>query len=72
MKIILGENYKITQVRGQWFSSSVNYMFPPLKIMPLFHPSYLLRFSSSKKGSPKWLTQKDFNQVKEQLIKLLP
>ena len=34
-----------------------------INIMPIFHPSYLLRNPSSDKGKPKWLTQNDLKNV---------
>ena len=53
LRDILGKQYKITQSRGQWFRLNVDYMDDQLNVMPIFHPSYLLRFSSTKEGSPK-------------------
>jgi len=40
--------------------------------MPIFHPSYLLRNESRKKGSPKDLTWQDIRAVKEKLDQLSP
>ncbi len=42
--------------------------FPSL--LPMFHPSYLLRNESRKKGSPKELTWRDINSVKKKLDSL--
>jgi DNA polymerase len=67
LKTILGETYTITKSRGSWFKTSVNYMDEELYIMPMFHPSYLLRNASKEKGSPKWLTWKDAQEVKAAL-----
>jgi DNA polymerase len=67
LKTILEENLPITQVRGQWYKAEVDYMEDPLYIMPLFHPSYLLRNQSKEKGSPKWLTWQDIQEVKTAL-----
>ena len=67
LKSILGPSYTITQSRGQWFTTSVDYMDQPLFIMPLFHPSYLLRNASKEKGKPKWLTWQDMKEVKSAL-----
>lgn len=50
----------ITRVRGKWFEGSYG------KMMPIFHPSYLLRNDSREKGSPKWLTWQDIKEVKRQ------
>lgn len=60
---ILEEKLPITSVRGQWYTSKVDYMEEDLYIMPLFHPSYLLRHQNREEGSPKWLTWKDMQEV---------
>ena len=39
----------ITKLRGKWFEGPYY-----SKMMPIFHPSYLLRNDSREKGSPKW------------------
>ena len=49
----------ITKVRGQWFDGPHN-----AKMMPIFHPSYLLRNDSREKGSPKWLMWQDIQEIK--------
>ncbi len=49
----------ITKVRGKWFDGPCN-----SKMMPIFHPSYLLRNDSKEKGSPKWLMWQDIKEVK--------
>ena len=35
-----------------------------IQIFPMFHPSYLLRYPSREKGSPKYLTWQDIQRVK--------
>jgi uracil-DNA glycosylase len=67
LKTILEEKLAISKVRGQWYKAAVNYMNSPLYIMPIFHPSYLLRNASNKINSPKWLTSQDFNAIKHML-----
>ena len=67
LKTILDKKLAITKVRGQWFKATVDYMKNDLLIMPLFHPSYLLRFASKKEGSAKYLTQEDLKNVKKAL-----
>ena len=67
LKTILEEKVPITKVRGNWYTADVDYMDEPLYIMPLFHPSYLLRNSSNEKGKPKWLTWQDMKEVKNAL-----
>lgn len=49
----------ITRVRGKWFEGPYG-----SKMMPIFHPSYLLRNDSHEKGSPKWLMWQDIQEVK--------
>lgn len=49
----------ITKVRGQWFEGKNG-----VRMMPVFHPSYLLRNDSREKGSPKWLMWQDIKEVK--------
>lgn len=50
----------ITRVRGQWFDGPFG-----SKMMPIFHPSYLLRNDSREKGSPKWLMWQDIQEIKK-------
>lgn len=49
----------ISKVRGKWFDGPYN-----SKMMPIFHPSYLLRNDSREKGSPKWLMWQDIKEIK--------
>ena len=67
VKAILGPTNTISKIRGQWITIPVNYMSDDLYIMPMFHPSYLLRNSSKEKGAPKWLTWNDMKEVKAAL-----
>ena len=67
LKTVLGDIGSITQVRGKWVQMAVPYMSEPLYVMPMFHPSYLLRNASRDKGSPKWLTWQDMLEVKTAL-----
>lgn len=55
----------ITKVRGKWFDGSNG-----AKMMPIFHPSYLLRNDSREKGSPKWLMWQDIQEIKREYDKL--
>lgn len=64
LKTILEEPLAITTIRGKWFEAKIGYMDQPLMIMPLFHPSYLLRNPSQEKGRPKWLTEQDIKEIK--------
>ncbi len=49
----------ITKLRGKWFEGPYF-----SKMMPIFHPSYLLRNDSREKGSPKWLMWQDIQEIK--------
>lgn len=49
----------ISKVRGKWFDGKNRE-----KMMPIFHPSYLLRNDSREKGSPKWLMWQDIKEIK--------
>ena len=56
---LLPDKSGITKVRGQWFDGPYR-----SKMMPIFHPSYLLRNASREKGSPKWLMWQDIKEIK--------
>lgn len=69
MKSVLPEiKLGITKVRGQWFDSP----FHGAKVMPIFHPSYLLRNQSKAEGSPKWLMWQDIKEIRRALDALVP
>ena len=65
LKSILGEKLGITKVRGQW------YEWEGRLVMPIFHPSYLLRNQSREQGSPKWLTWQDVKTVKAKYLEIM-
>jgi len=50
----------ISRIRGQWFDYANG-----AKVMPVFHPSYLLRNDSREVGSPKWLMWQDIRKVRK-------
>ena len=62
---LLPDKGGITKVRGQWFDGPYE-----SKMMPIFHPSYLLRNDSREKGSPKWLTWQDIKEIKRKYDEL--
>ena len=62
---MLNTNQGITKLRGKWFEGP-NFS----KMMPIFHPSYLLRNDSREKGSPKWLMWQDIQEIKKVYDKL--
>lgn len=49
---------RITKMRGQWHEQQGRWL------MPIFHPSYLLRNASRKPGSPKSLMWEDIQEVR--------
>jgi len=60
---ILGKT-GITRLRGQWTHLNERW------IMPIFHPSYLLRNPSKAPGSPKALMWDDIREVRKKLDEL--
>jgi len=64
MKTILEVNKPISQLRGKWFDlKGINYI-------PIFHPSYLMRFSKNQINNPYGLTVKDLQNVRNKLYHL--
>ena len=61
---LLGIKGGITKLRGQWRQWEGRWL------MPIFHPSYLLRNASRERGSPKWLTWQDLQDVQRRLAQL--
>ncbi len=59
LNTFLPDKSSITKVRGQWFDGPYG-----SKMMPIFHPSYLLRNDSREKGSPKWLMWQDIKEIR--------
>lgn len=57
---MLNTNQGISKLRGKWFEGP-NFS----KMMPIFHPSYLLRNDSREIGSPKWLMWQDIKEIKK-------
>ncbi len=61
-KWILKTGESISRVRGKWFD------WKGIKVMPMFHPSFLLRNQSKKKGGPKDLTWTDIQEVRDRWL----
>lgn len=59
----------ITKIRGKWYEGGD--IVHGAKLMPIFHPSYLLRNDSREKGSPKWLMWQDIQEIKREYDKLV-
>lgn len=64
MEGVLGLKGGITKLRGQWRQ------WRGLWCLPIFHPSYLLRNPSRERGTPKWLTWQDLQDVRRRLNQL--
>jgi uracil-DNA glycosylase len=54
----------ITKLRGQWFELQGRW------VMPIFHPSYLLRNPTREPGSPKALMWEDIREVRKKYDEL--
>jgi DNA polymerase len=60
-KWILKTTTGISKLRGRWFN------WRGVAVMPMFHPSYLLRFPDDKRqGGPKHLSWLDIQEVRKQ------
>lgn len=59
LKSLLDLPYGITRARGNWFDGPYG-----AKMMPIYHPSYLLRNDSREVGSPKWQMWQDIKEIK--------
>ena len=60
---VLGIRGGISNLRGQWHTSEIE-ILRGRRLMPVLHPSYLLRFNSQAEGSPRALTAADFRAVR--------
>lgn len=65
VKSMLETKTPISKIRGQWFDGPLD-----SKMMPIFHPSYLLRNESKEPGTPKWLMWQDIQEVRRVLDSL--
>ena len=54
----------ITSLRGKWIQMDGRW------VMPIFHPSYLLRNQSREAGSPKALMWEDIREVRQKYDEL--
>ena len=66
---VVGVKSAMTQLRGRWLAGQGPLLGGRL-LMPLFHPSYLLRNPSLAEGKPKWLTREDLRGAAERLRQL--
>lgn len=65
LKKLNDENLAMTKLRGKVFDWEGN-----IKLIPVFHPNYLLRNTSTSEGSPKWLTWQDMKMIKNMYDKM--
>lgn len=65
MKAILKVKQGISMVRGTWFENVYG-----AKAMPIFHPSYLLRYQSIEEGTPKWHMIQDVKEIRKAIDEL--
>ncbi len=65
LKSFLNLPYGITKARGKWYDGPYG-----SKMMPIYHPSYLLRNDSREIGSPKWQMWQDIKEIKKEYDKL--
>ncbi len=63
---VLGVKGGITRLRGQWRAGEGEGL-EGRWLLPIFHPSYLLRNPSREKDSPKWQTWQDLKEVRRRL-----
>ncbi len=56
----------ITKLRGRWVD------WHGVRVLPMYHPAYLLRNPTRESGGPKWLTWQDMRLLKAVLDELGP
>ena len=61
LEAILKIKSRISTLRGEWVD------WEGKLVMPVFHPSYLLRNPSKEEGKPMSLTKSDFLKIKEKI-----
>ena len=61
LEAILKIKSRISILRGKWIE------WEDRLVMPVFHPSYLLRNPSKEEGKPMSLTNSDFLKIKEKI-----
>ena len=61
---IFDKKLTITKARGQIFEIDNR------KFIPIFHPSYLLRYHSMEIGSPRYLFKSDLEMIKKMIVEV--
>ena len=64
---LLNTSQGITKIHGEFFD-----WHGGIKLIPIYHPAYLLRNPSREKGKPKWQTWQDMKKLKRALDELGP
>ena len=59
---VFDKKLTISKARGQIFEIDNR------KFVPIFHPSYLLRYHSLEEGTPRYLFREDLKTIKEMII----
>ncbi len=67
--MIPDEKRSITHIRGQWFER--RFFEETVRMLPVFHPSYLLRHHSLEAGTPRALMKQDMQAIKIELLKYI-
>jgi len=62
----LNSTLGITRTHGTWHD------WHGIRVMPLYHPAYLLRNASREQGAPKWQMWQDMKELKRALDELPP
>jgi DNA polymerase len=58
--LLRDDKLKISEIRGRSYDWDGG-----IKIIPIYDPNFLIRSNDKKKGSPKWLTWKDMENIKK-------
>jgi len=66
LQAVLGVKGGITRLRGQWHEGEGS-LLVGRALMPILHPSYLLRNASEAEDSPRWHTRADLAAVRRRL-----
>jgi len=66
LEALLGIRGGISQRRGLWLTDATD-ILRGRRLMPILHPSYLLRFNAQEEGSPRALTASDLREVRRSL-----
>ena len=61
LEAVIKNKSPISILRGKWIH------WEGRLVMPVFHPSYLLRNPSKESGTPMSLTKSDFSKIKEKI-----